>query len=47
MTSFMKYSLWAFASGMALAFMAAAGYEYRPGLNINAPLFTDHWIELR
>ena len=27
--------------------VAAAGYDYRPGLKINAPLFTDHFIELR
>jgi hypothetical protein len=43
----LKYPLYAFSVVLALGFMSVVGKEYRPGLEINAPLFTDHFIELR
>ncbi len=47
MGPFLKYPLYAFAIAMSLGFMSVVGKEYRHGLEINAPLFTDHFIELR
>ena len=47
MGPFLKYPLYAFSVAMALGFMSVVGKEYRHGLEINAPLFTDHFIELR
>ena len=46
MTPFLKYPLFAFTVAMSLGFMSVVGKEYRH-LEINAPFFTDHFIELR
>ena len=42
----LKYPLYAFSVALALGFMSVVGKEYRH-LEINAPFFTDHFIELR
>jgi hypothetical protein len=47
MSPYLKYPLYAFAVVMSLGFMSVVGKEYRPGLEIKTPLFTDHFIELR
>jgi hypothetical protein len=43
----LRYPLIAFSAIMCLGFLTVVGKDYRHGLEINAPLFTDHFIELR
>jgi hypothetical protein len=47
MTRIVRYPLWAFACVMLLGFLSICGREYRHGLEVKTPLFTDHFIELR
>jgi hypothetical protein len=47
MTRIIKYPLYAFTCAMLLGFLSICGKEYRHGLGVKAPLFTDHFIELR
>ena len=46
MGPFLKYPLYAFSVALTLGFLTVVGKEHRY-LEINAPFFTDHFIELR
>ena len=42
----LRYPLIAFSAFLCLGFLTVVGKEHR-FLEVNAPLFTDHFIELR